>query len=209
MMKSKEKHNAKLLVEGKDDLHIIIALCQKCCIEENFDLIDCEGRNNLLEQIAVRFKQSGIQTVGIVIDADTDTNATWQELKARLKNSGFTQLPNQLPQQGFIHSENGLKTGIWVMPDNNSKGMIEDFMIRLIPKNDVLLPIAETVLDDIEQRNVHKYKSIHRAKAKIHTWLAWQEEPGNPFGLAIKKGNLNTNDTICQSFVDWIRNLFA
>lgn len=56
-MKRSEKFKKKLLVEGNDDQHVIWALCEKFGVVENFDVIDCEGVENLLNQIPVRFKQ--------------------------------------------------------------------------------------------------------------------------------------------------------
>ena len=80
-MKTTEKHNQKLLVEGNEDQHVIWALCQKHNLINNFDVVDCEGIDKLLAQIPVRFKQSGIETIGIILDADTDINSRWQTLK--------------------------------------------------------------------------------------------------------------------------------
>jgi hypothetical protein len=51
-------------------------------------------------------------------------------------------------------------------------------------------------------------KPIHKSKARIHTWLAWQEDPGTPMGLAITKSYLDTNQELCNLFVNWLNNLF-
>ena len=63
----KEKFDRKLLVEGNDDRHVIWALCEKFDIAETFDIVDCEGIDKLYEAIPVRFKQSGIRAIGIII----------------------------------------------------------------------------------------------------------------------------------------------
>jgi hypothetical protein len=42
----------------------------------------------------------------------------------------------------------------------------------------------------------------------IHSWLAVQETPGTPMGLAITKRYLNTDDENCQVFIDWLKRLF-
>jgi len=69
------KINKQLLVEGKDDLHVLKALCQKFDIPENFEIIDCNGIEKLFAQIPIRLKQSGFESLGIVIDADSDLNS--------------------------------------------------------------------------------------------------------------------------------------
>jgi hypothetical protein len=71
-MRVKEKFNKKLLVEGNDDQHVIWALCEKFKVPKTFDVIDCEGIDKLNEQIPIRFKQSGIESLGLIIDADSE-----------------------------------------------------------------------------------------------------------------------------------------
>jgi hypothetical protein len=208
MMKNKEKYNKKLLVEGKDDQHVIWALCKKFGIPETFDVIDCGGIENVHDALQVRFKQSDIQTIGVVIDADTDLDKRWTEIKNRLVYQGFPGLDN-LPESGLISSNTtNMKVGIWIMPDNNLNGMLEDFISFLIPQNDKLLPIVQTTLDDIERRNLNNYSPNHRSKATIHSWLAWQEDPGIPMGLSITKKYLSTDEATCQKFIHWLTELF-
>lgn len=45
-------------------------------------------------------------------------------------------------------------------------------------------------------------------KAMIHTWLAWQREPGRPMGLAITKRFLDPEAPSAMEFVAWVRRLF-
>ncbi|MGH9822270.1 MAG: DUF3226 domain-containing protein [Blastocatellia bacterium] len=45
-------------------------------------------------------------------------------------------------------------------------------------------------------------------KAHIHTWLAWQEKPGLPLGLAITFRYLNPDAPSAQQLVAWVRRLF-
>ncbi len=88
------------------------------------------------------------------------------------------------------------------MPNNNDSGMLEDFIKFLIPDKDALLPIAESTLNSIESQFLNNYKSIHRTKALVHTWLAWQEDSGTPMGLSITKKYLDTSVKECSVFVN-------
>lgn len=208
-MRTPERFNAKLLVEGKDDQHVIWALCNKFNIPENFDVIDCEGVENLIKQVPVRLKQSGIKALGVVVDADESLKQRLIELKNILQETGC-DIKEDFPQEGFIQSlsENQIRIGIWLMPNNNSKGTLEDFIRFLIPPSDNLLPLAKNTLQSIEEKGLSKYLPQHHSKALIHTWLAWQEYPGTPLGLAITKKYLDTDEKNCQTFVKWIKNLF-
>jgi hypothetical protein len=207
-MGRKDQFNKKLLVEGKDDQHVILALCQQFKISENFEIIDCEGIEKLNNQIPVRFKQSGIEVLGIIIDADTEIKNRWNSLKDTLSLQGFI-VPNELPSNGLI-LENSLnvKVGVWIMPNNDLNGMLEDFISFLIPKNDMLFPIVNSAVNDIESKQLNKYSPLHKSKAIIHTWLAWQEVPGTPMGLSITKRYLSTDENNCLLLMDWINKLF-
>lgn len=207
-MRVKEKFGKKLLVEGNDDQHVIWALCEKFKAPETFDVIDCEGINKLNEQIPIRFKQSGIDTLGILIDADTEVNARWASIKRLLTVQGFT-VPNNLPSTGLVlQNENKIKAGVWIMPNNNINGMLEDFISFLVPKDDKLLPIVHSTLNDIEEKKLNKYASNHKSKAVIHSWLSWQEDPGTPMGLGITKRYLTTDEVTCSLLIKWLDNLF-
>lgn len=206
-MRVKEKHNQKLLLEGSDDQHVIWALCEKYSITESFDVIDCEGITKLIDQIPIRFKQSNIETVGIIIDADSNIKNRWISIKSTLELLGF-DLPIEIPIEGLISKKNNVTIGVWIMPNNNLNGMLEDFISFLVPDEDKLLPIVTSTLNDIESKKLNSYPLIHKSKAIIHTWLSWQEDPGTPMGLSITKKYLNTNVQTCEKLINWLDNLF-
>lgn len=207
-MRIKERFNKKLLVEGNDDQHVILALCKQFNVDQTFDIIDCEGIEKLLDQIPVRFKQSNVDTMGIIIDADSDIVIRWSNLKVLLNAQGFV-LPDDLPKSGLILFETGrISIGIWIMPNNDLNGMLEDFIAFLVPPNDNLLPIIKESLNLIEDKQLNKYKPIHKSKAIIHSWLSVQEDPGTPMGLSITKRYLTTDEDICLNLVNWLKGLF-
>ena len=159
-------NNSKLLVEGKDDLHIISAICKKYLVIENFEIKNCEGKDNILkknkldEQLSIQFKGYEKKSIGIVLDADNDFDKRWNEIKNILKKFDF-HFPIDSPKEGLILSnEKEQKIGVWIMPNNDSKGMIEDFVSFLIPNNDKLLEITNQTLEFIESQNLNKYSLI-------------------------------------------------
>ncbi|WP_221389661.1 DUF3226 domain-containing protein [Dyadobacter sp. NIV53] len=204
----KEEFFSKLLVEGNDDRHVILAICQKFNLPETFSIVDCKGVVELLKNIPIRIKLRD-QYVGILIDADTDLSARWQQLRDILIPLGYL-MQNIPDESGSIFKSVSSNTviGIWIMPNNQVNGMLEDFAHILIPADDVSLPYAEEALDNLERNSVTRFSNIHRSKALIHTWLAWQESPGTPMGQAITKSYLNHNHELCISFVDWLNRLF-
>ena len=45
-------------------------------------------------------------------------------------------------------------------------------------------------------------------KAVLHTWLAWQEEPGLPYGTAIRARYFRHDSPVAECFVKWFRRVF-
>ncbi len=53
------------------------------------------------------------------------------------------------------------------------------------------------------------FSEIHLSKAQIHAYLAWQKEPGKPFGTAITAKYLQADNPHCEKFVEWLKRLFV
>lgn len=196
-MKIKETFNKKLLVEGNDDQQVVWALRKKCRTGANFDVIDCDGFDNLKKRVPLTFKVSEIETVGIIVDADEHLSSRWEAVKNLLSASGFS-MPGTLPEAGLITTKDSCKAGVWIMPNNNVNGMLEDFISFLVPKEDKLLPVVQSTLSNIESEKLNKYTLKRKSKATIYTWLAWQESPGTSMGLSITKKYLSVDDEVCR-----------
>ncbi len=93
------------------------------------------------------------------------------------------------------------------MPDNSSAGALEDFLIGLAPPGDALLTHARQCVGNLPT-DLRRFAEAHRSKAEIRTWLAWQEEPGLPFGTALKAGYLDISHARVGEFVQWLNALF-
>jgi hypothetical protein len=97
--------------------------------------------------------------------------------------------------------------GIWLMPDNQFPGMLEDFVSFLIPQSDALWQKVDNCLNQIPEKE-RRFSLDHRIKAQLHTWLAWQKEPGKPLGTAITARYLDAEAAHAQQLIAWIRRLF-
>lgn len=196
----------KLLVEGNDDLHVVKSLCMAYDVPEVFTIVDKKGISNLQETLPTELKASELEALGILVDADTDLAARWQSLRATLTGAGYS-VPRQPVPKGTILRENERPTvGIWLMPDNQLPGLLENFVSELIPDHDKLWPHAQNSVTNLPEQ---RFPEVARAKANIHTWLAWQEEPGKPMGTAITARYLDPDSAHAQGFVNWLRALFV
>ena len=206
-----------LLVEGKDDQHVVYAIRDSHEIDKNsFIIQEKQGIDNLFEGLEVNLIEgsSAIERIGIVIDADQDLNAGWRKTLNILRKAGYQNLPAQPEANGTIIGQDFKPTfGVWIMPDNQIRGMLEDFLEFLVPdkdKNEVwtkAVKCSQEILDEIEEEK--RFSKIHLSKAQIHAYLAWQNEPGKPFGTSITAKYLQADNSQCEKFVEWLKHLFV
>lgn len=198
-----------LLVEGRDDEHVIYSLAVHYTLPPNaFQVKNKDGIDKLLHTLHIELRASDLERLGIIIDADTNLSARWQSIRNTLNNFGYSNLPASPDTEGIIISQIDLPTvGIWFMPNNILPGILEDFVSFLVPPNDVLWQRAKDCVDQIPTED-RRFPPVRQSKAYIHTWLAWQEEPGKPLGQSITSRYLDANAPHAQQLVDWIRRLF-
>ena len=139
---AEEKYTFKLLVEGNDDKHVVIALWNNAKLPETFDVVDCHSITKLLDNLKIRLTLPQTnERIGVIVDA--------------------------------------------------------------------LMAKADEVLNELETKKIQKYKNVHRAKAKIHSYLAWQDEPGKPMGVSITAHVLNPDSPSGIKFLEWLKRLFS
>lgn len=210
----KEKYNAKLLVEGINDKHVIYALAERYHLVENFDVIDCGSVVNVYRQMELRLSNpTNLNALGIIVDADTDASERFRKFILQLPLNYYDTENTSFSKTGTIihpYNESFPIVGIWVMPNNKSEGMIEDFMMSLTSADDIqLLQKADSVLDELKANGLQRFRDVHRSKAKIHTYLAWQEQPGLPLGVSIKAKAFDADATLGHEIVNWLKILFS
>jgi len=164
--------------------------------------------------LAVTENASKYERVGIVVDADADMKARWQSIADILKEVKNYAVSEDMPEDGLIlmpkpECKNKPIVGVWIMPNNADKGMMEDFLMDLVEDEDPMMDKAEDVLAEVEKEGLHRYKEVHRSKAKVHTYLAWQEQPGLPLGQAVTKHYLNPAKEPARKFAAWMKKLFS
>ena len=207
----------KLLVEGDTDKRVIPFLMEANGIEWERSgrpvvrIDPYNGVGELLKPgvVEAELRASGLEALGVMVDANGDASDRWNRIKA-LCDARFEDLPDRIPQEGLetIHLDTGVRFGVWIMPDNRFSGMLEDFLIRLIPeKSRVLYELAGKCAAEAA-RSGAPFKEVHRTKAEIYTWLAWQDEPGRQLHEAVHHRVLDPEGPESRPFVRWFRRLF-
>jgi len=202
----------RMVVEGKDDKHSVIHLMRRHDIDwESGDerlpwIQECGGFEPLVNSLSVSAKS--YPRLGILIDANTNIRDRWNQIRGNLGTVGIST-PTSPESRGTIVQ--GIypdwKVGIWIMPNNEQTGKLENFLKELVPPNDPCWGHAEIATKQAKKIGA-KFADKNYLKAKIHTWLAWQETPGLPFGSAITAAYFRHDSPEALRFAAWFRNLF-
>ncbi len=203
-----------LLVEGKTDKYFIEQICIKTQTSIPLEIRAFkkeleEGIEALLRSLPGDLK-TGLpeEIIGLVVDADMNQLGRWQRIRDLLTSVGY-QVPEHLSSNGLIISSDLLpRFGLWIMPDNNEEGILENFIRKLIHSGDVLQAEVNAVLDQLKEKQLQLFTDRKRPKAFIKTWLAWQENPEMSFGVAIHKNLLDHNHELAIRFVTWLNTFF-
>ncbi len=70
-----------------------------------------------------------------------------------------------------------------------------------------LYDFAKEAVSEAAERDA-PFRAAHRTKAEIHTWLAWQDEPGKQLHEAVHHRVLDATKDESTPFVNWFRTLF-
>ncbi|HVC34024.1 MAG TPA: DUF3226 domain-containing protein [Chloroflexota bacterium] len=201
-----------LLVEGPDDKHVLERLCGNRGVPHLDEIKPHGGVDQLLESFPVRLKASEDgDIIGMVVDADTDISSRWQSVRDRLTGLGYQGTPaNPAPGGTILGPPVGTllpRVGIWIMPDNQTNGILENFLRFLVPADS---PLFEHVRSSVARipAGERRFSQLAEPKAIIHTWLAWQEEPGRPLGTAITARYLDHEVAQVDILVSWLNRLF-
>lgn len=161
------------------------------------------------DTLAALLKEEGREALGIVVDADDAFDSRWDRIQG-FAHKHFHSVPKGMPKEGLIlEGSDGKRFGAWIMPDNESEGMVEDFCRTLIPdKLSPLWTFAQQAAREAKAKHGADYKSAHVPKANIRTWLAWRDPPGERVDVAIAKGMLDPGAEAATSFVSWLKGLY-
>lgn len=225
MMRPSRPAEPILLVEGQDDKHIVWQICRRntasfAATRQDYAmrvallsagtefLIDDRGSRSEVISAIRQEATTRRRAMGVLIDADADPTQCWKELATGFSRTTIS-FPNTPDPAGVIIPEQPgtPRIGVWMMPDNQSPGELEDFVKRMIPPTAPVWPEAQRYIDNIPP-GIRKFAPDKTDKAKLYAWLATLKEPAR-MGAAIGNGDLQTNNRLCQTFLLWLQRLFS
>lgn len=205
-----------LLVEGASEQRLLPELLEKNGIvwpkgNEPVDIRPFDGVENLLKPdvISAELKASKLQALGLILDANDSLERRWQALRNRVMPI-IPAFP-QAPRDGglVLELDDKIRFGVWMMPDNQSSGMMETFLGTLVKdSDDTLWNHAEAAAMNAKENFGARFRDSHVDKARIHTFLAWSDPPGRQLHEAIMHKVLDPRSPRSKPFVKWFRELY-
>jgi len=157
--------------------------------------------------LTTEIKAPNARIVGVVLDADLAAAGRYERVR-QLCSSLFPTLPNTMPEGGIVVHNDEKRFGLWVMPDNSSRGDLETFPRFLVPSEQQ--PLWQLACDSVTAAVSAgaDCRGTHIPKAQLYTWLAWQDPPGYSHGLALTRKILDPQSGHATAFVRWFRELY-
>lgn len=187
-----------LLVEGDTDVGLFLRLHQRIGIS-NVQIIPYGGKDNFRNVLGVLRVQAGFEGVeylGIVRDADADSQAALRSVEDTLVHAG---LP--LPGQSGPPGTGTLRTMIQIMPPECSDGCLETLLWQTIPES-----IANCIDDYVDCTQVPSPGSRH-AKARVYAYIATQEKPELRLGESARAGYWDFDHPAFEPVKEFLRSL--
>ena len=207
-----------MIVEGNDDKFSVASLMgfhvewpdnkenAPVHIESGYGADEIISGKFLLTEL----KTPGLQTLGIMLDADVHP-AQERYLKIKFQiTSKFRNLPVRLPPTGLIvENDEHLRFGLWIMPDNSLTGDLELFLRELVPQDAAAIWTHAVQAFNAARGMGCPCKHVHISKGNLYTWLAWQEPPGQSPGMALTQKILDPRAKQAATFVQWFIDLYG
>jgi hypothetical protein len=185
-----------LLCEGLDDFAFLLAMLQHLqIVRERVELERLDGRWQLhdrLNALPVRDRQRRLKVLGIVCDADNDDGPTsFGRVRDDLLNTGYS-LPGAPAQlvRGPWAGGSELSVGVFVMPNNQITGALEDLCLSAID-GDPTLPCVDEFLACVSTSGVVTWRPQDRSKARLNSWLASRSDPTLLLGYAMNANEID------------------
>lgn len=194
-----------LFVEGKDEENFFKALG----IAADIQIIDVGGKDSFKTKFSLFYNNSdGLSTVthlGFVRDAEQNPACFAFNEICNVLNAKGLPFPQSLTNN--INKSNNPNVGIFIMPDNNKTGMLEDLCLASINKYPIKSSI-DNYINDVKMQLGSNVTRLNESKAKIQTYLASKVPLRQRLGEGALSGHFNFNDSCFNNIKNFITQLF-
>ncbi len=224
-----------LLVEGDTDKSLFEKICKNLSLDASVlvavpkDLAepdDLDGKKNSKQgvfqrlELLLRQLNDGTYThIAIVVDADYSQcnglgfQRTIDKVSEIVRPYAFELDENSVHGICYKNTEGLADFGLWIMPDNQNEGMLEDWIKSCVKESEQEL--FQQVVAVVEKIPEPKFSEHSKSKAEVATWLAWQKKPGHGLYHVIKDGFLQkehllkVDHPLFKELEQWLIKVFA
>lgn len=219
------RSDSTLLVEGEADRGFFEALCRSLHLDPRVEVApprrfgarrdSKQAVFNIVPTLLDNLLDREGARLAVVVDADSHEHGggferTVEQFSRKVAEYGYHRSSGAAASQPgvlFAH-EDGLKDlGLWVMPNNADEGMLEHWIAQCVSAEEQpRLAHAHRVIDELPFDP--KFKALHRFKADIATWLAWQARPGEGLYNSVEAGLLDSTSPLYIGLTVWLERIF-
>ena len=194
-----------LAVEGKDEYNFFDVLLKTLSIN-NVQIIDVGGKDKFKKILSVYLQTERalvrIKSIGFVRDAENqEAAAAFQSICSILRDFGLPSPTEPLK----VIEQNGKKVSIFIMPNNNDCGMLEDLCLASIQGTDVYGCVKCFVNSYEDKIEKEKY---NEAKAKILAYLSTRVPVVQSIGIAAKQNVWDFSNPCFNDIKKFLKELF-
>ena len=192
-----------LAVEGKDEVNFFKALVKYLDLQ-NVQILDIGGKFQFKHKLSAISKSphfNNIISLGVIRDADTDSDSAFQSICSSLES---VNLP--VPEQQLEPIGNKPKVSVMILPGEGKPGMLEDLCLMSVLLDPSMVCVNE-FCQCIQQTGLNLPKNI--SKAKVQVFLASREETGKRLGEAALAGYWPLDDEVFNQLKKFLRQIFS
>lgn len=170
-----------IAVEGKDDVNFFNAFLKHLKIND-FEIHEVRGKikfQNKLPALVITPGFSDVEIFVVIRDADENAQASFESIRHILLKEKL-QPPDRMNQ----FSTGNPRVGVYIMPGNSDKGILEDLCLKSVHKH----PAMKCVKDFMNCVSSLEKKSRNESKAKAQAFLSAMPEIVNSVGVSALKG---------------------
>ena len=197
-----------LLVEGKDECNFFEALLMYEKIKK-VQCIDVGGKDNFSNKFELVVKADGfgdVSAIGLVRDAEVNpAQSAFNSLCSNLEkhNLPVPSTPNAL-------NLGPPKVNIFIMPDNQRAGMLEDLCLKTIEGQAVEKCLCDYLTCLLTNKVfLEKQEKFNEPKAKVQAYLATRTPIANSLGVGAQAGHWDFSHPDFNEVKKFLHTLFG
>ncbi len=191
-----------LLVEGRDAFEFFKAMLRHLGLLSEIEIRNFGGVDELadyLDALMITPGFSGVTSLGIVRDAETDADSAFRSVCSALMKSGY-----RVPSQPTTVVDGSPNVSVFILPDCVNPGMIENLCLQAVADDPAWLCV-EQYFQCLQAQGVDLPGNI--PKARLYTFLASRPRPGLRLGQAAHRGYWQWDSLVFDPLKDFLNAL--